>query len=107
MGGEVFRTLLSSLTCVADGLPDPRRGANTRYRMRDAVLSAFGVFHCQDPSFLAHQQRMQLNRGMNNAATVFGVEILPTDNQIRNLLDPVDPKQLRAVFGYTFEYLQQ
>lgn len=107
MGGEVFRTLLSSLTSVADGLPDPRRGANVHYKMRDAVLSAFGVFHCQDPSFLAHQQRMQQNRGMNNAAMLFGVEMLPSDNQVRNLLDPIDPKQLRPVFRQTFEFLQQ
>ncbi len=44
---------------------------------------------------------------MNNGEALFGIQKLPTDNQIRNLLDPVDPKHVRPVFGSTFEYLKQ
>jgi len=106
-GGDVFRTLLSFLTRAIDDLPDGRRGTNTQYSMHDFVMSAFAVFFCQSPSFLAFQTLMQKSRGMNNGETLFGIQKLPTDNQIRNMLDPVDPKLLRPVFASTFGYLQQ
>ncbi|KKL80221.1 hypothetical protein LCGC14_2006930 [marine sediment metagenome] len=106
-GGEVFRTLLSFLTSAFDGFPDVRTGQNTQYSMHDFGMAAFAVFFSQSPSFLAHQQLMQQTRSMNNGETLFGIQKLPTDNQIRNLLDPVDPKHLHAVFGSVFEYLMQ
>jgi hypothetical protein len=105
-GGEVFRTLQSFLVSAVDGFPDGRRGRNIRYSMQDIGRSAFAVFFVQSPSFLSHQQLMQKARGMNNGSTLFGIEKLPTDNQIRNLLDPVDPKHLRPVFASVFQYLQ-
>jgi hypothetical protein len=104
-GGGVFRTLLSFLDSVIDEFPDVRRGKNTQYSMRDILMAAFAVFYCQSPSFLSHQALMQRMRGMNNGKTVFGIEKLPTDNQIRNLLDPVDPGLLRGVYRSAFEYL--
>jgi hypothetical protein len=60
------------------------------------------VFFCQNPSFLAHQKLLYQNQGTNNAHTLFGVDTLPTDNHVRNLLDPVEPKKLRGVFRNTF-----
>jgi len=107
MGGDIFATLLSFLRTGIEGFSDVRRGRNLQYSMQDIGLSAFGVFFCQSPSFLSHQRLMQQAQGTNNAHTLFGVEVLPTDNHIRALLDPVDPKTLRGVFRDTFGYLQQ
>jgi hypothetical protein len=106
-GGDVFRTLLTFLSKAIDDFPDVRSGANTQYSMHDFAMSAFAVFFCQSPSFLAFQTLMQQNRGMNNGETLFGIQKLPTDNQVRNMLDAVDPKLLRAVFASTFSYLQK
>lgn len=106
-GGDVFRTLLSFLSQAIDGFIDVRRGKNLQYSMQDIARSAFAVFFVQSPSFLAHQKLMQQARGMNNGRTLFEIQKLPTDNQIRNLLDAVDPQQLRPVFVSVFEYLQQ
>jgi hypothetical protein len=105
-GGETFRTLLSFLSKGIEGFGDSRRGRNTQYSMRDIGLSAFGVFFCQSPSFLAHQNLMQQAQGTNNAHTLFGVQVLPSDNHVRSLLDPVDPKALGGVFAQSFQYLQ-
>ena len=87
-GGDIFRTLLSYLTTSIESFPDLRRGTNTQYSIKNITLSAFAVFFCQSPSFLAHQQLMEQMRGTNNGKTLFGIQKLPTDNQIRNLLDP-------------------
>ena len=65
--------------------------------MGDAALSAFSVFFTQSPSFLDWQIRMQQAKGENNANSIFGVHLIPSDAQIRNLLDPIPPETLFPV----------
>jgi hypothetical protein len=56
-------------------LPDSRKkGPNTRYRIPDAALGAFGIFFTQSPSFLEYQRRLQQTKGQNNTHTLLGVE---------------------------------
>lgn len=100
-----FGALQALLTETFRRLPDPRTGGNTRYTMADAALGAFSVFFMQSPSFLAYQRDMQRRKGNNNAHRLFGVAHIPTDAQIRNLLDPVDPAHLRAPFWAILERL--
>jgi hypothetical protein len=100
-----FGVLRSLLTNAFERLPDPRSGANKRYVLRDAVLGAFSVFFMQCPSFLAYQRHMQQVKGHNNAHSLFGVTRIPTDPQIRNLLDRIDPAHLRAPFWAILERL--
>ena len=71
--------------------PDTRQGFNARYSMLDAGLGAFSVFFMQSPLFLSHQKQLQETKGKNNAASLFQIEQIMSDNQIRNLLDPVSP----------------
>jgi len=89
-------------------LPDHRhKGPNTRYAIHDAVLGAFGIFFTQSPSFLEYQRRLQHTKGHNNVQTLWGVEQIPCDNQVRTLLDPIAPGHLDAVFIAVFESLAQ
>jgi hypothetical protein len=88
-------TLIQRIGDVFSGLPDARgQSNNRRYEMADAALSAFAIFFTQSPSFLDSQVRMQKQQGKNNAVSLFGVHQIPSDNQIRNLLDPVPPQTL-------------
>jgi hypothetical protein len=106
--GLDFDVLKGALERRIDQLPDHRKqGPNTRYRIKDAVLGAFGVFYMQLPSFLAHQKHLQQAKGQNNARTLFGVKDIPCDNQIRNLLDPFKPAYLDGVYLEIFESLEQ
>ena len=41
----------------------------------------------------------------HNVQGVFGVERIPSDEQIRNLLDPVNPARLREPFWTVYERL--
>ena len=71
------------------GLPDVRKPSpNTRYTVQNAALGAFGIFFMQAPSFLEYQRQLHQRQGHDNAQTLFGVEPIPCDNQIRTLLDP-------------------
>jgi hypothetical protein len=88
-------------------LPDYRKGSNTQYSIEEAALGAFGIYFMQSPSFLDYQRHLQQTKGQNNACTLFGVEQIPCDNQIRNLLDPLPPSELNGVFLEVFESLDQ
>lgn len=87
--------------------PDTRQGFNARYSMLDAGLGAFSVFFMQSPSFLSHQKQLQETKGKNNAASLFQIEQIMSDNQIRNLLDPVSPIHLRPVFSLVYQQLKE
>lgn len=84
-------------------LPDHRKPSpNTKYAISDAVNSAMSVFFMQSQSFLAHNQAMSGKRaGKQNLQTLFEVMEVPSDNQIRNLLDPLQP----AAFAPQYEWI--
>ena len=105
-GTSVFDTLVAGFHRVLDRLPDFRTGENTTYSVKDAALGAFSVFFTQSPSFLAHQRAMEKNKGRSNATSLFGIERVPSDNQIRNLLDPLVPAVLSPVFGQAVDLLE-
>ena len=70
-------------------MPDPRRGSNRRYAMADIGMAALSVFLMQSPSFLAHQRALAEGRGRSNAHTLFGMDRVPCDNHVRQMLDGV------------------
>src|SRR5512141_339596 len=99
-------SLLQVFEPVFDQLPDHRTGRNVTYTIKDAVLSAFAVFFMQSPSFLAQQQVVQRRHGRNNAQSLFGGAQIPSDNQIRNLLDPLPPERLFPLFDTCWQILE-
>ena len=105
-GGELFAVLLGYLEKMIEGCAEPRPGSNLHYELREFFLSAFAVFFSQSPSFLAHQALMEKEKGISNARSVFTVRGIPTDNQIRGVLDLVDPMVVRAAFGLTVDLLK-
>ena len=107
MGRNIrLRELLGSISEALDEVPEHRSGKNTQYTLTEVGLSAFSVFYMQSPSFLNHQRDMQRQRGQNNAQGLFGVERIPSDSQIRNLLDPIDPAYLRGAYWSIYEQLE-
>ena len=82
-----FDELISAMRETVGGFPDNRVGANSHYSMADIAVSAFSVFFLQCPSFLEFQRTMGRSKGRRNAASLFGVDEVPSDNQIRSVLD--------------------
>ena len=102
---ETFSRLVEYLRTVVERFPDVRTGAETVYSMADAALGAFSVFFTQSPSFLDFQRTLQVTKGCNNALSLFGITQIPSDNQTRNLLDPVPPSAVLPVFGAVVQAL--
>jgi hypothetical protein len=100
-----FGTLHKIMVDAFEQLPEHRTGQNMKYSLCDAAMGAFSVFFMQCPSFLAYQRNMQRHRGRNNAQSLFGVQNIPCDQQIRNLLDPIAPIHLRDPFWAILEQL--
>lgn len=97
-----FNDMIASLRAAMGTFPDVRTGKNIQYEVLDAACGAFSVFFTQCPSFLSHQILMQQKYSISNARTLFGMRDIPSDNQIRNLLDEVSPALLSPVFDDCF-----
>ena len=98
--------MIKRLEQACAGFLDIRTGKNSVYELADVGMSAFSVFFTQSPSFLAHQRDMKLRKGRCNAETLFHLNELPSDNQIRNLLDPVSPEHVQPVYRDIFLALE-
>ena len=82
-------------------LTDVRKGNNSqKYTIADGALAAFSVFFMQSPSFLAFQRDMEQKKRNSNAQTLFKMAQIPSDQQIRNLLDPVSPTEIHADYWW-------
>jgi hypothetical protein len=89
-------------------LPDHRKASNnTRYQIADAAIGAFSVFFMQSASFLAHQRDIKKRKGRDNVSRLFGAEKIPSDAQIRNLLDPISPTAFHADFDWIVDELEK
>ncbi len=69
--------------------------------MADFGLSAFAMFFMQSASFLSFQRRLEKGQGRSNCQTLFGIEKIPSDNYIRDMLDGADPALLSPCFEDT------
>jgi hypothetical protein len=83
-------------------IPDHRREGSP-IPLVDALMAAFAMFALKDPSLLAFEER----RNDENLRSLFRIRRLPCDTQMREILDPMDPEQLRPVFGSVFRELQR
>jgi len=91
-----------------ESFPDNRSGQpNAKYKISELGMSAFSVFWTQSPSFLEHQRRMESGVGVNNARMIFVIEELPSDNQIRDILDDVSPSHVSGVFDEILTSLEK
>jgi hypothetical protein len=103
---RVLDDLIVVLREVCSSFEDKRQGSNCSYTMADIGLSAFSVFFMQSPSFLAHQKALEARRGRSNCASLFGMDKIPSDNHIRDMLDPVAPEALFGLFDHTLAALE-
>jgi len=88
-------------------IPDGRQEAKTSHSMHDICMSAFAMMFFQDPSLLQFQRKMEEEAHSNNLKTLFHVESIPKDTQMKDALDEVDPEQIAPLFDDFFRPLQR
>lgn len=73
--------------------------------MTDALMSAFAMFSLKDPSVLAFEKRVREED--SNLKTIYKLTRIPCDTQMRSILDPVPPEELRPAHNAVFRNLQR
>jgi hypothetical protein len=68
-------------------------------------MAAFAMFSLKDPSLLAFDHRRR--DPLDNFRSIYGILNVPCDTQMRAILDPLDPDDLRPGFGDVFRRLQR
>ena len=85
-----------------DHIPD-YRPAGVDIALSDVLMSAFAMFSLKAPSLLAFDKE----RAEDNLHTIYGIQCVPCDTSMREILDPVSPKWLRPVFTSVLRQLQR
>ena len=94
----LFRLVRSDFAALPDHRPDA-----TEISCTDALMSALAMFSLKAPSLLAFDKE----RAEGNLHTIYGIERVPCDTHMREILDPVSPKVFRPVFKSVFRQLQR
>jgi hypothetical protein len=83
-------------------IPDIRQADRVAYSLHDTLMSGFAMMFFQHPSLLEFQRKMQQRRGRCNLETIFAVHEVPSDTQMREILDGVPVELLRQVLPELF-----
>lgn len=96
-----FDPLIQRIRQRLKTLPEQRRCPSIP--LADTLMAGLALFSLKDASLLAFCARTL----DHNLRSVFGLQRLPSDTQMREILDDVPPDQLRPVFKDIFRQLQR
>jgi hypothetical protein len=75
--------------------PEMRMGAIS---LKDCLLSAYALFSLKYPSLLQFDRHFREKVIGHNLASIYGIKQVPSDTQMRERLDQLEPRQLRRSF---------
>ena len=64
------------------------------YSVHDCLMTALAMMFFQDPSLLQFQMRLQEAANQDNLKTLFGVQYIPGEAQLRDVIDSCEPDQI-------------
>ena len=101
-----FDEMMRFLDSEFRNLPDHRAGNAVQYELADVLKSAFAMFALKSPSLLDFKKQTVAEE--SNLHNIFRIEgAIACDNQMRGILDPLDPSLLRPLFHAGFLRLRQ
>jgi hypothetical protein len=101
--GTIFQFLYSKFKKV----PDHRNPLWIEILLPDFLMSALAIFSLKFPSLLKFEEAMREKCGFSNLGSLFGVSRVPSDTQMRAVLDEVQPENLRSMFTGLFARAQR
>jgi hypothetical protein len=96
--------LLTTMKTGFEKIEDHRSG-NVQHSLGDTLMAGFAMFSLKDPSLLAFDERRIA--APHNLMTIYGMGSIPCDTSMREILDGVDPNNLRPLFKNAFRALQR
>jgi len=102
-----FAALKEVLSSTFNEIKDPRNTKKCDYSQHDALMSAFACMYFQDPSLSEFQRHLQEQQHLNNLLTLFGVNKIPKNSQLRAILDTIEPEIFIPIFKEFFNRLRR
>ena len=102
-----LEAMIDTLSSTFRYIPDPRRADRVDYSLHDTLMSGFAMMFFQHPSLLEFQRKMRQRRGRCNLEPLFGVTQVPSDTQMRAILDGVPPELLRPLLPALFAKIRR
>jgi hypothetical protein len=96
-----FDALVQCVRERFEQLPEQRRCPE--FSLVDTLMAGLALYSLKDPSLLAFQRRAS----DPNLRSVFGLKGIPSDTQMRAILDEVNPDKVRPAFLDIFRVLQR
>lgn len=84
---------------------DIRSEITTTKPLTDALLCGLAMFSLKDKSLLQFVERMK-ERG-SNLKSIFKIKKVMSDTTVRKAIDPVEPKQLKAILAQPVQMLEE
>jgi hypothetical protein len=82
--------IVELLTTRFSAMADARAAEQLRYTLPDTLMSGFALMFFHHPSLWQFQRTMERKRRRCHLPTIFGVQELPSDTQMREFLDGVE-----------------
>jgi len=98
-----FDALISFIKKEFESIADQRSSKRIQYELSDCLLSGLAMMFFQHPSLLRYQEQMKQGRGSTNLERLFQTSSIPSDTQMRSILDEVEIGPLRVLLKKIFE----
>src|SRR5262245_29740054 len=102
-----LEAIVDLLATTFEAVDDPRAPEQLSYSLPDTLMSGFAMMFFQHPSLLQFQRAMKQKRRRCNLQTIFGVHEVPSDTQMREILDGVEVEALRSLFPQLWEKVRR
>ncbi len=102
--------MLAKVRSVFGQIPEPPRdprGIKAAISLADCLMSALALFGLKFPSLLQFDEHSNTDVVKHNLKTLYQVENVPDDTNMRQRLDQVDPRSIRPAFTAIFSLLQR
>ncbi len=100
--------LVSTVHQAFERIKDKRRQGSVEHPLAQVLSAALAMFSLKFPSLLQFDKQFPLDKRLrHNLASLFGVMNVPSDSQMRDILDPIKPEALRPAFRAVHSALQR
>jgi hypothetical protein len=86
---------------------DHRDREKVDHELKDVCMSALAMFCLQDPSLLQFMQRVKAATMAANLRNIWAIDSIPSDSQMRVVMDEIDPEAFERLFTVFFRLLQR
>lgn len=102
-----LEAIVDLLATTFGAVEDSRAAEQLSYPLHDTLMSGFALMFFQHPSLLQFQRAMAKKRRRCNLQTIFGVHEIPSDTQMREILDEVKSESIRSVVPQLWEKVRR